>query len=166
MPRTSSGGAAVLPAPWTPADAVEFIDAMVAHHQMATEMAEEELARGADGEVVAMAAQMQETQAAEVERLLARRDALTTEPVHALEEDPHAEEALAELASRSGESLDRAFLVEMIVHHADAVSIAHRAGPNLDDSEVAAIAETIEDAQAWEIGQMRQRLDVLEGLVP
>ncbi|MFZ5479499.1 MAG: DUF305 domain-containing protein [Myxococcota bacterium] len=154
----------LIPAPYTPSDDVAFIDAMVPHHETAVWMADQVIVRGADADVREMAVRMLAAQEFEIEALLGRREALTSAPVQPVADDPHMQDAMVELGALAGDALDRAFLAEMIPHHATALVTAHRARPNLADDDVIGIADLIERDQAREIGDMRAKLDAMQGL--
>ena len=59
------------------------------------------------------------------------------------------------LEQASGAQVDAEFLDHMIPHHAEGISIAHRALPNLQRSDVRDNANQVVAAQAREIGQMQ-----------
>lgn len=145
--------------PLTPADDVEFIDFFVPHHAMAVEMADHEIAHGADPEVIAVARMMRDAQSAEIELMTAKRVDLagSAEPAP-MPADPHAMEEMAEMTSMSGAELDVMFLTEMIVHHASALPTSHRARPHVKDGELADLADAMFEAQAKEIGELRMML--------
>lgn len=59
---------------------------------------------------------------------------------------------------------DRAFLSEMIVHHQEAVDMAHKAMSEAPDNKVKGWAKTIYDSQEAEISQMKLMLELLGGV--
>jgi uncharacterized protein (DUF305 family) len=142
--------------PFTAANDVQFIDAIIPHHEHALEMANEELAKGTRAEVKAIAQRIKDTQAQEITTLRSARQALAQSgDVPLAPKDPHMEQDLALLKQATGAQVDAVFLEEMIPHHAEAISLAHRALPNLKQSEVRQIAINIVSTQAREIGEMQ-----------
>lgn len=63
---------------------------------------------------------------------------------------------MAGLDGKRGDEFDRAFLVEMIVHHEGAVEMAEAALLNAKHAEVRDMAHAIIDAQTTEIAQMKK----------
>lgn len=59
------------------------------------------------------------------------------------------------LAGKTGDSFDRAFLTEMIVHHEGAVDMAQSALKAAGHDEIKAMANDIISAQTREISQMK-----------
>lgn len=138
---------------------VQFIDAIVPHHQMAAQMADIELQKGTRAEVKAMAQMMKDMQTQEIAVLQGARQALTgSSVVPTPPADPHMEADHMALQAASGADVDRLFLEHMIPHHAEGISIAHRALPNLQRAEVRQIATNIVSSQAKEIGDMAELL--------
>jgi uncharacterized protein (DUF305 family) len=99
-------------------------------------------------------------QSAEVMRLEAVRDELTGS-VPPMPSDPHADAEMEHMSELSGTDLDGMFLLDMIPHHASALPVAHRSIDHLENAELIEMAQTIQDAQAHEIGQMRAMLEEL-----
>jgi uncharacterized protein (DUF305 family) len=148
-------------APFTPGNDVEFIDFFVPHHRAAIAMADEVIARGQDARVLAMAQEMREAQTAEIASMQAARRELTGSPDSpAPPPDAHLEADLRLLRSLSGRALDQQFLDDMIPHHAAGLAPAHRALPNLRRADLQQLAQDIVEAQAREVGEMK---DLLEG---
>lgn len=147
--------------PASPANDVDYIDALVPHHADAMAMADEVISRGADPEVRTMAQRMKAAQAEEIDMLEAARDNLTGVREAQRIEDPHSPDDMAELEGVSGIELDRVFLQHMIPHHAGAVLTSHRALPNLEREDMRELAEMTIVAQTREMNEM---LDMLERL--
>ncbi len=61
-----------------------------------------------------------------------------------------------ELAGKTGDEFDQAFLTEMIVHHQGAVKMAELALTNAEHHEIKDLANAIIDAQNTEILQMKE----------
>jgi uncharacterized protein (DUF305 family) len=148
--------------PLTPASDVEFVDFFVSHHEAAVAMAEEEIARGANADIVDMARSMRDSQTTEIDEMKAARQALTGSALSpAMPADPHMDAEMATMKTLSREELDRVFLEEMIPHHAAALPTAHRARPHVQNSTLSAMAASMFDAQAKEVGDMQQMLEDL-----
>lgn len=142
--------------PFTPADDVAFIDFFVAHHRMAIEMAEMEVARGSRPEVKALAERVIAAQTEEIARMRAIRQELTgTAETRDPPEDPHAALDRALMERLSFGALDDFFLHDMIQHHAAGLAPAHRSEPRLYREDLREIARAIFNAQSNEIGEMQ-----------
>jgi uncharacterized protein (DUF305 family) len=149
--------------PPIPEDDVAYIDFLAPHHQDAIQMADEEISRGGDDEVVAMASDMKEVQLAEIDTLQRIRVELAGSevPEETLEPDaadPHMTSDMGAMEEAAGADLDRAFLWHMVPHHASAVVVSHRALPNLENAELRSLAEMTIIAQTREMNAM---LDML-----
>lgn len=150
--------------PYTAADDVAFIDFFVPHHRSAIEMADMVIARGVDPQVRAMAQEMKDAQAEEIEKMISARRELTGSPeVAAPPHDPHMDADMMAMRGLAGIALDRRFLEEMIPHHAGALPVAHRSEPRLAREDMRALARMIYGAQASEIGEMQRILESLSG---
>ena len=147
--------------PSIPANDVDYIDQLVPHHESAIAMADEVIARGSDPEVRAMAEDMKATQQEEIATLTRARAQLTGREAVDPVMDPHSDIDMAELAEMSGPELDRAFLRNMIPHHAGAVVLSHRAMPSLERDDTRELAEMTVVMQTREMNAM---LDMLERL--
>lgn len=145
--------------PLTPANDVQFIDYFVVHHQAAIDMATMEIDRGGDATVKSMAQQMKTSQMAEIATMRQARQTLTgTADSPPAPRDGHMEADMQVMMGLAGAPLDKAFLEEMIQHHAGALPTAHRAPPNLSRGDLRALAASIYDVQASEIGEMKMML--------
>lgn len=141
--------------PFIAASDVQYIDAIVPHHQHALEMAEMEIAKGTRANVKALAQRMKTMQMAEIALLKNARKALTgSDTVPAPPADPHNEGDMARLTAATGAQVDREFLDNMIPHHAEGISIAHRAYPNLSRADIVDNANDVYNNQSKEIGEM------------
>jgi uncharacterized protein (DUF305 family) len=145
--------------PFAPNNDVEFIDFFVPHHQMAIEMAQMVLDRGASAELEEMATRMKTDQTGEIAEMRAARMALTgSADSPAAPPDVTQDRRMAEMRALSGTALDRMFQIDMIAHHAGALPAAHRAVPFLQRSDMQALARRIQEAQAEEIGDLKEML--------
>jgi len=162
-----AGGESSLPAalqvegdrrvPFTPTTDLAFAEFFISHHQMAIDMAREEVDRGDDPEVVAMARDVIQAQTAEVKTLQRIKSELSGNVLD-MPGDPHADAEMHAAMQASGAELDRLFLLEMLPHHASALPAAHRALAYLQNSELKQMAGQIVKAQAEEIGMMHAKL--------
>lgn len=143
------------PPPYTPRTDVDFIEALVPHHQAAIEMAQVELRNGTRPEVKAMAQQMIDDQTREIAVMQAEYKALTRRSqVPPPPPDNHMRGDMASLRNATGAAVDQTFLDDMIPHHAGAISLTHRARPFLRRQTLRDLAVNMENAQAAEIGEM------------
>lgn len=145
---------------FSPPDDVAFIDFFMPHHEAALRMATQVVERGSSPPVKDLARAMVAAQTREIAMMKQAREdlagsALVPEPPRA----EHMRRDMARLESLSGEELDRAFLEEMIPHHAAGIGAAHRGRPGLVRGDLREMAKDIFDAQAKEVGQMHQLLD-------
>lgn len=144
--------------PPIPASDVDYIDNLVPHHEMALQMADAELANGADPAVKEMAAQMKAAQAEEIAKLREIRERVAGSNRIARIGDPHAAADVEKIAAAAGSAADVAFLENMIPHHAGAVSLSHRALDQLSDPELIDMADMTIVVQTREMNEM---LDML-----
>lgn len=145
-----------------PRSDVEFIDAMVPHHEMAVEMTDKELADGTDPKLQAMAKSMHDAQLAEIAQMKAVRAELTGPDRIPERHDPqmqHMKDDMKKLAAASGAAVDRVFVEEMLPHHAGAITTAHEALPHLQREDLRELAQNIIRDQAAEIGTLGAMLD-------
>ena len=137
-----------------PRSDVEFIDAMIPHHEMALEMTAVVLEKGSSAEVKAMAQAMKDAQAAEIAEMKAIRMRVGVSAAPVAHHDEHTQADMEKLMAASGAALDRLFLEEMLPHHAGAITMSHYALPYLEEAELQAMAHKIIADQAQEIGQL------------
>jgi uncharacterized protein (DUF305 family) len=148
--------------PLTPASDLEFLDFFISHHEMAIQMAEHEVDRGENAEVIALAESVRTQQIEELETMRGIRTDVggSAEPAP-MPPDPHADPEMVQMMNASGTELDRMFLTEMIPHHAAGLPPAHRATPHVQTEQLRTMATDIYQAQAEEIGAMKALLDAL-----
>jgi uncharacterized protein (DUF305 family) len=143
----------------SPRSDVEFIDAMIPHHEMALEMTDMVLQKGSDVEVKAMAQAMKDAQATEIAEMKVIRTRLAGSAETTAHHDEHMMADMEKLAATSGAALDRLFLEEMLPHHAGAIKMAHEALPYLEETELQVMANKIVYDQAREIGDIAAMLE-------
>lgn len=135
-----------------------FLAMMVAHHQMAVDMAEVELERGRDAETKAMARRVIADQQREIAQMSRwYRDWYGTEvpgmPMSGAMGMVGMSMDMGELDSTT--EPDRVFLRQMISHHAGALLMADMVLNGEPRAQVRDLARTIVAAQAKEIGEMQ-----------
>jgi len=133
----------------------DYLAEMVAHHSEAVAAAEE-LRRSERPQLRAFADSVIETQSAEIEQM--NRWLAQWYPGRSTEMDYRP--MMRNLSGLSGESLDRAFLTDMIGHHMMAVMMSQMllARGVADHQQVNELARSIRDEQHSEILQMREWL--------
>jgi uncharacterized protein (DUF305 family) len=142
-----------------------FSQMMIPHHEQAVEMADVVLAKdGTNPEVTALATEIKEAQAPEIEQLGGWLDAWGAERT-AEEHDGHdgmsgmmTEEDLQALDGATPPESDRLFLEQMIAHHEGAVEMAQTEVDEGSDAAAVEMAQTIIDTQTAEIATMEDLL--------
>src|SRR4051812_49043739 len=142
---------------------VEFIDAMVPHHQLAIDMAQLAEQYATRGEVKGLARDIIRAQQDEINRFEYWRDQITAgtpqgpQPTPAMSHD-----ALSEMpgmnvdldAFVASKDFDRSFIEAMLPHHETAIAMSRAALPNLKRQEVRDMAMDIINFQQIEIDLM------------
>lgn len=132
----------------------EYLAGMVAHHQEAV-VAARELARSDRPQMRALGQSIVDTQTAQIEQMTDWLAEWYPEQPAAVEYRP----MMRDLSDLSGDSLDQAFLQDMIGHHMAAVMMSqHLLRRGADHEDVAQLATTIRDDQHTEIIQMQRWL--------
>lgn len=158
------------PAPHN-ADDTMFAQMMLVHHQGAVNMSRLAAERAQNPQVKKLAAQIEEAQGPEIERMTQWLQAWD-EPVesgdHAHMHDDSMlmngkthEQVMTELGGLTGTAFDKAFLEAMIPHHEGAVTMSQDVLKTSQNPDVTALAQTIIDSQKTEIAQMKSMLDSL-----
>jgi uncharacterized protein (DUF305 family) len=156
---SDSGDVESVAPPPIPLSDADYIDNLVPHHEMALQMSDAVIARGADPAVREMAQEMKAMQAEEIAMLREIRQRVAGSDRIAAMRDPHSELDLEQINSAaSGPAADVAFLENMIPHHAGAVSLSHRALDQLSDPELIEMANMTIVMQTREMNEM---LDML-----
>lgn len=137
---------------------LEFIDAIVPHHEMAVMMADLVLEKGADLHIKEMAQTMKSAQAAEIAELKTTRKRIAGSAEVPEMHDPHTDDDMETMRGATGPALDRLFLEHMVPHHAGAIQIAHNALPNLEQANLKTMALAIIADQSEEIGMIHDML--------
>ncbi|WP_129789732.1 DUF305 domain-containing protein [Promicromonospora panici] len=137
-----------------------FAQMMIPHHEQAVEMADAVLAKdGTNPEVTALATQIKEAQAPEIEQLGQFLDSWGAP--RTAEHDGHdgmsgmmTEEDMQALDGATPPESDRLFLEQMIAHHEGAVEMAQTEIDEGSDAAAVEMAQTIVDTQTAEIATM------------
>ena len=159
---SATGGAAAPPteAEATAAD-LAFIEAMIAHHEQAVELAGLAPDRAADAELADLASRMRAAQIAEADAMrswLERRSA-REQPA---DDHGHAEAMRGEIsrstidraAGLEGAAFDELFIAAMVSHHRGAVEMAEARLAEAGDPAVARWARAIATSQSLEIDRL------------
>jgi uncharacterized protein (DUF305 family) len=140
----------------------DFTAQMVAHHELAIEMAKVAQERAEHPELGQLADNIVTTQAEEIEQMRAIHQRLFDGPIDGHEHGDlglsHAEMGTDMNAAEleSAEPFDRAFIDAMIPHHQGAIAMARIQLEEGEDHELEEIARAIVAAQTAEIAQMNQ----------
>lgn len=153
---------------------VAFAQGMIPHHEQAIEMSDMVIERGESAEVKALAEQIKEAQAPEIETLRGwLEDWGEPEAAEAEHGGGHGAsegagemtmmsgEEMAELEEASGGELDRMFLEMMIRHHEGAIAMAQTELEAGQYPEAKEMAQVIIDTQQEEIDRMADLLETL-----
>lgn len=142
---------------------IDFARMMVLHHQGAINMAAEELARGGDAEMKALAQKIKTDQEKEIQDLQAFLNSYQADQpmIHAF----HTEmtESMEKMGRESdlrvltGDT-DQDFAQLMIPHHQAAIENAHSVIRHGNSAELAAMAKKMIAAQTQEIGEFQEWL--------
>lgn len=149
--------------PYTEAD-VQFVHAMIAHHEQALELAGLVGDRTAREDITLLAERIELSQVDEIARmegwLEARGEAMNGHHDHGLMPGMLSPTQLAELAAATGPDFDRRFLDAMIFHHEGALvmvaGLFERGGGQ--EAEVFDLAADLDADQRIEIDRMRTLL--------
>jgi uncharacterized protein (DUF305 family) len=139
-----------------PYDAL-FIDSMIIHHQGAVDMANQALKEAAKAEIKTLAEKIIKSQTAEINQMKAWRQAWYPD----LTETGGMGMAMGtmEVNDDTTKPFDQRFIEAMIPHHEGAIGMAEDAQQKAQHQEIKLLADTIIDAQAAEIAEMKQWLN-------
>ena len=136
-----------------------FAQMMIPHHEQAVEMSGLALEISTDPEILALATQIRDAQAPEIEQMQGWLDSSTGMMDHDMGTmgGMLSDAEIATLAASTGVEFDRLFLEGMIGHHEGAIQMAQTI---LDsrNPEVKALGEAIVSSQTAEIARMRDLL--------
>lgn len=142
---------------------VAFIEAMIAHHDQAVELADLAPGRAEDPELAELASRMGAVQAAEAESM---RSWLERRRTRDLPGDDHdhagamrgeiSRSTLERAAQLHGAAFDELFIDAMVTHHLGAVEMAEARLAEAGDAAVARWARAIATSQSLEVDRLRE----------
>ena len=135
---------------------IMFAEMMIPHHQQAIEMSDLALKNSTNPEVLALAQKIKDAQAPEIEQMKSWGASSMAHMGHMMD-GMLSDEEMSALAAASGSEFDRLFLEGMIKHHEGAIEMAEMVIDSKND-EVAALANSIIEAQRAEIATMKELL--------
>ena len=143
-------------------DQKEFLAMMVAHHQMAVDMARAEIEAGKDPKVKALAQRVITAQQREIGQMRSWYRALYGEDVPEVDMDDMGMAGMMGMSGMTAEAVsgaanpDQAFLRMMIPHHAGAILMADMVLNGTPNADVKELAKTIIADQSKEIAEMQE----------
>ena len=138
---------------------IMFAEMMIPHHQQAIEMSDLALKNSTNADVLALAQEIKDAQAPEIEQMKSWGASSMAHMGHMMD-GMLSEEEMSDLAAATGSSFDKLFLEGMIKHHEGAIDMAEMVVDS-KNSEVAALANSIITAQRAEISRMKEMLSAL-----
>jgi uncharacterized protein (DUF305 family) len=146
---------------FSPAD-IMFAQMMIPHHQQAVDMSELAIENAVDPEVRALAEQIRNAQAPEIELMESWLD----EAGVRMSMGEHgmgmggmlSEDEMTALENATGAEFERLYLEGMIEHHEGAIQMAQMILDS-ENPEVKELGEAIVESQTAEIEQMKEMLD-------
>jgi uncharacterized protein (DUF305 family) len=135
---------------------IMFAEMMIPHHEQAIEMSDLALKNSTNPEVLALAQEIKDAQAPEIEQMKSWGASSMAHMGHMMD-GMLSDEEMSELAAAKGNDFDRLFLEGMIKHHEGAIEMAEMVIDSKND-EVAALANSIIEAQRAEIATMKELL--------
>lgn len=130
-----------------------FIEMMIPHHEDAVAMAQLAMQKGERAEVRTLAAAIAKTQADETAQMRAWYREWYGGEVTAVTMPRHMGGGVESLAG--AQSFDKAFLAEMIGHHAMGLRMITKLQARVDRPQLAGLMKTMSQTQRKEIAQMR-----------
>jgi uncharacterized protein (DUF305 family) len=138
-----------------------FSEMMIPHHEQAIEMSDLALANSQDSDVLALATQIKNAQAPEIEQMKSWGGSHMGSHIESHEghmmDGMLTDAEMRTLSSTEGKDFDRLFLEGMIKHHEGAIDMAEMAIDS-KNQEVSSLANAIITAQRAEIERMRELL--------
>lgn len=139
---------------------IMFAQMMIPHHEQAVEMSDLALEKSSDPEILALAQQIKDAQAPEIEQMQgwieSTGSGMTMD--HDMGMDGMLSDSeMAALAQATGPEFDRLYLEGMIQHHEGAIIMAQMIVES-DNAEARALADAIITSQTAEIATMKALL--------
>jgi uncharacterized protein (DUF305 family) len=134
-----------------------FAEMMIPHHEQAIEMADLALANSQDSEVLALATQIKNAQAPEIDQMKSWGGSHMGSHAGHMMDGMLTDEEMRALSKASGKEFDRLFLEGMIKHHEGAIDMAEMVVDSTNQ-EVSTLANAIIAAQKEDIVRMKELL--------
>ena len=139
-------------------DDVMFLQMMIPHHQQAIDMSDLALTKSADPELLALAKDIRDEQAAEIVKMKAWLDkaGADLDPGHSMGHDMGgmlSDSELAALEAATGKSFDLLWLKGMTGHHVGAIDMATMI-EDADNDEIKSFGQAIVTSQSAQNKQM------------
>ena len=138
---------------------IMFAEMMIPHHEQAIEMSDLALKNSTNREVLALAQEIKDAQAPEIEQMKSWGASSMAHMGHMMD-GMLSDEEISELTAAKGSDFDRLFLEGMIKHHEGAIDMAEMVIDS-KNAEVAALANAIIETQRAEITTMKELLSAL-----
>lgn len=136
-----------------------FAEMMIPHHQQAVVMSNLALERSTNADVRALALQIRDAQAPEIEQMKSWGATGEEHMGHTMQ-GMLSDDEMGALQAATGSTFDRLFLEGMIVHHEGAIDMAQMILASKHD-EARTLGESIVSSQTAEIERMRSLLTSL-----
>ena len=139
-------------------DDIMFLQMMIPHHQQAIDMSDLALTKSADSELLALAKDIRDEQAAEIVKMKAWLDkaGADLDPGHSMGHDMGgmlSDSELAALEAATGKSFDLLWLKGMTGHHVGAIDMAAMI-EDADNDEIKSFGQAIVTSQSAQNKQM------------
>jgi uncharacterized protein (DUF305 family) len=139
-------------------DDIMFLQMMIPHHQQAIDMSDLALTKSADSELLALAKDIRDEQAAEIVKMKAWLDGAKAgmDPGHSMGHDMGgmlSDSELAALKAATGKSFDLLWLKGMTGHHDGAIDMAAMI-EDADNDEIKSFGQAIVTSQSAQNKQM------------
>lgn len=134
-----------------------FAEMMIPHHEQAIEMSDIALAKSQDSEVLALATQIKNAQAPEIDQMKSWGGTSMGSHAGHMMDGMLTDEEMQALSAAMGKEFDRLFLEGMIKHHEGAIDMAEMVVQSTNQ-EVSTLANAIITAQKEEIVRMKELL--------
>ena len=134
-----------------------FAEMMIPHHEQAIEMSDIALAKSQNSEVLALATQIKNAQAPEIDQMKSWGGTSMGSHAGHMMDGMLTDEEMQALSAAMGKEFDRLFLEGMIKHHEGAIDMAEMVVQSTNQ-EVSTLANAIITAQKEEIVRMKELL--------
>ena len=131
-----------------------FAAMMVPHHEQAIEMSDLALAKSSNDEILALAQEIKDAQAPEIEQMKSWGGSMMGSHSGHMMDGMLSDDEMTELREATGAEFDRLFLIGMIKHHEGAIDMAQMVIDS-ENEEVSTLANSIISGQRAEIERMK-----------